>query len=151
MYNKRESSQIRQEFWTVFGKYMSPVPSSEGEKINWINYHTGVKDIFFRKEALNNSAFIAITMESVDPLKREKYFNQLEQFKTIFHATMNEEWTWERNATVDNKEISRVYIELPGVSIFNKDQWPNLISFFKPRMIAMDEFWETAKWSMMEI
>lgn len=28
--------------------------------------------------------------------------------------------------------ISRIYTELRNVSVFNNDQWPDLISFFKP-------------------
>ena len=51
MYSKHEASQLRQEFWTPFGRYMQPVLSSEGERVNWINYKTGAKHIYFRMDA----------------------------------------------------------------------------------------------------
>ena len=41
MYTKQEAAQLRKEFWTAFGQYMKPVPTEDGEKVNWINYKTG--------------------------------------------------------------------------------------------------------------
>jgi hypothetical protein len=40
MYPRNEAAQLKKEFWTVFGQYMAPVLSSEGEKISWGNYKT---------------------------------------------------------------------------------------------------------------
>jgi len=34
---------------------------------------------------------------------------------------------------------------LPDVNIFKQEDWPKLISFFKPRIIALDEFWSDAQ------
>jgi hypothetical protein len=47
--------------------------------------------------------------------------------------------------TQNNRVISRIYKTLPNVSVYNKAQWPELISFFKPRIMALDRFWENAK------
>ncbi|MGN6617544.1 MAG: DUF4268 domain-containing protein [Ilyomonas sp.] len=41
--------------------------------------------------------------------------------------------------------ISRIYTEIKNVNIFNKNDWPQLISFFKKNMIALDEFWNNVK------
>ncbi|MCW3071352.1 MAG: hypothetical protein JWO44_1242, partial [Bacteroidetes bacterium] len=41
MYSRSEASQLKHEFWIAFGRYLSLHPNSEGEKINWVNYHTG--------------------------------------------------------------------------------------------------------------
>jgi hypothetical protein len=43
------------------------------------------------------------------------------------------------------KCISRIYTEAGNVNIFDKNDWPQLMSFFKPRIVALDEFWSTAK------
>ena len=61
MYSKKEISLTRQEFWTAFGQYMAPIPSAGGEKINWINYKTGVKHIYFKMEADQKFASIGLT------------------------------------------------------------------------------------------
>lgn len=148
MYNREAASMIRKEFWTAFGKYMSPIPSAEGLKVNWINYHTGVRDVFFRMDAGAKSAIIAISLEHRDTEVQELYYEQFLEFKTLLHTTLGEEWLWCLHLTVnESKTISRIYCELPDVSVFNKAQWPELISFFKPRIIALDSFWENARYS----
>jgi hypothetical protein len=148
MFSKEEASRIKEEFWTAFGRYMSPVLSAEGIKINWINYHTRVKDVYFRMDADKKSAAIYISMEHRDPEVQRIYFEQFLEFRTLLHSTLHEEWNWQLHVPVAHgKVISRIYQEIPGVSIFNKEQWPDLISFFKPRIIALDSFWEDAKYS----
>lgn len=148
MYTREEASQIRQEFWTAFGKYMNPVPSAEGLKINWINYHTRVRDVHFRMDAGPKSAMISISLEHPDRGIQELYFEQFIELKELLHNTLEEEWKWQLHVQLeDGKVISQIFKEFPGVSVFNKDQWPDLISFFKPRIIVLDSFWENAKYS----
>jgi hypothetical protein len=150
MFSREQSSQIKEEFWTAFGKYMSPVPSAEGLKINWINYHTRLKHIYFRMDAGNKSATISISIEHPDPDVRELYFDQFTEFKNLLHATVGEEWIWQMHAQTGGREISRIFKEISDVSILNKNHWPILISFFKPRIIALDSFWEDAKYVFQE-
>lgn len=147
MFTRQEASRIREEFWTAFGRYLSPVPSAEGVKINWVNYHTGLKDVYFRMNAGQKSAAIGISIEHRDRAIQELYFEQFLQFKNVLHATLEETWTWQLHAPLDDgKIVSRIYKELPGVSVLNKDHWPDLISFFKPRIIALDHFWQDVKY-----
>ena len=125
---------------------MSPVLSAEGEHINWINYKTGEKDIFFRMNADNKTAGIAIELTHKDESLQALYFDQFMQLKTILHSTLNEEWTWLLHTRDENgKTISRIYTSISNVNIFNREDWRELISFFKPRIIALDEFWSDAK------
>jgi hypothetical protein len=147
MYSKQEASQLRHGFWTTFGKYMRPVFSSEGEKINWINYKTGEKNIGFRMQATNKTAVIEIELSHSDAQIQQLYFEQLLQLKNVFDNVMKEEWMWQSHIYADNgKTVSRIYKEKTGLSIFRKQDWPELISFFKPRIIALDEFWSSVKY-----
>lgn len=146
MFSRKEASKIKHEFWTTFGRYMSPVPSAEGMKINWVNYHTTIKDIFFRMDAGSKSATIAISLEHRNPELRHRQFEHLLALKTLLHSALEEEWSWHRDLVVDGKSISRIETTLQDVSVLNKEQWPELISFFKPRLIALHNFWQDAKW-----
>ena len=147
MYSKQEASQLRQEFWTTFGQYMRPVLSAEGEKVNWINYKTGEKNISFRIHAENKNAVIAIELTHKDKEIQQLYFEQFLQFKNLFEEVMNEEWEWRLHAYDEHgKFISKIFKEKTDVSIFQKQDWPELISFFKPRIIALDEFWSSVKY-----
>jgi hypothetical protein len=148
MFARDEASRIKEEFWTTFGKYMSPIPSAEGFRINWVNYHSRLKDVYFRMDIGRKAAIISISVEHRDPAIQELYFEQFLELKSLLHATLEEEWQWQLHVPVEEgKVISRIYTELPGVSVFNRDHWPELISFFKPRIIALDRFWEDGKYS----
>ncbi len=148
MFTKQEASRIKQDFWTTFGKYMSPILSAEGMKVNWMNYHTSLKDVYFRMDTGQKSASISISMEHNDQEIQELYFQQFLELKSLLNDILQEEWEWQLQLkTNEGKIISRVYKEISGVSVFNSDHWPTLISFFKPRIIALDSFWEDAKYS----
>jgi len=147
VFSQSETSRIRQEFWTAFGKYMSPIASSEGLKVNWVNYRTGVKNVYFRMETLADRGMISISIEHSDAGIRDLFFGQFIELKEMLHAALDEEWEWRREVILDGRTVSRIYKELPAVQVTNKDDWPELISFFKPRMIALDAFWENAKWA----
>ena len=147
MFKRQEASRLRQEFWITFGRYMGPVPSSEGMKINWLNYRTGIKHIYFRMNANEKSATISIALEQPEPEMRELYFQQFLELKAVLHGALEEEWEWQPVVRVgEDKIISTIFKEMTSVSVFNKEQWPELISFFKPRIIALDRFWEDARY-----
>jgi hypothetical protein len=147
MYSKQEAAQLKQEFWTTFGRYMTPVLSAEGLKVNWINYKTGEKYLHFKMHADTRLASIAIEISHPDKGIQQLYFEQLFQMKNMLNASVNENWTWELHTTDGlGRTISTVHKVLSPVNIFNKEDWPQLISFFKPRIIALDEFWSSARY-----
>jgi len=145
MYSKQEASQLREAFWTAFGKYMQPILSAEGEKINWINYKTGVKHITFRMNA-GKGASIAIEISHPDQEHQKSSFEKFKQIQRLFKQALQEEWEWELLVKQeDGRMLSRIYKEVNHVHIFDTADWPMLISFFKPRIIALDEFWVNVK------
>ena len=148
MYSKAEATALRQAFWTALGQYMAPVPSAEGETTHWINYKTGLKHVYFRMQADNRRASIAIELTHPDAGIRELFWEQFLEVKTVLHEALGEPWTWEP-AAVDAQglPLSRIYKELSPANLFSRDDWPALISFFKPRLIALDAFWTDAQWS----
>lgn len=148
MYSKAEATQLRQAFWTTFGQYMAPVPSAEGDTTNWINYKTGLKHVYFRLQADNHRACIAIELTHPDSGIRELFWEQFSELRTLLHEALGETWTWEAEALdANNLPLSRIGTELGPVNVFNRDDWPQLITFFKPRIMALDAFWADAQWS----
>ena len=148
MYSKAEVTQLRQAFWTTLGQYMAPVPSAEGETTNWINYKTGLKHVYFRMQADNRRASIAIELSHPDAGIRELYFEQLLEVRALLREAQGEDWTWEAQARdTHGLPFSRVYMELSPANLFNREDWPALISFFKPRLIALDAFWTDAQYA----
>lgn len=148
MYKKERASQLRQAFWTTFGQYIAPHPSAEGIKANWINYNTGFRDVNFKMVAEGKVASIGIVLTHSDLEIQALFFEQFLALKNILHERVGEQWEWVLHTTDEyGKTISRIYKEISPVSIFNEHDWPALISFFKPRIIALDNFWSDAKYT----
>lgn len=146
MYSKEESARLRQAFWINFGQYMKPIPSATGDTVHWVNYKTVVKNIFFKMDATNKQATISILLTHPNEGIRHLIFEQFEEFKGIFTNTMGEEWVWIKNDMDDLGKISsRIYTLLADFSVFNQNHWPNLIHFFKARILLLDEFWDQVK------
>jgi hypothetical protein len=148
MYTREQAAQIKREFWTAFGNYMSPLLSADGLKINWLNYKTGIKNVFFRLDADKTKASIAIEITHQDNGIQELFFEQFLELKGLLHAGLEEEWEWILHTTDENgKIISKIYKQIDNINVFKESDWPALISFFKPRIIALDNFWSDAKYS----
>jgi hypothetical protein len=148
MYSKQEAAALKQQFWTTFGRYMAPVLSAEGEIVNWINFKTGEKDIYIRMRADNKKAAISIELTHKDPGVQQLYFEQFVQLKNLFTEIVGSAWEWQLHTADENgRIISGITKDVAGYSIFKKEDWPALISFFKTEIIRLDEFWSQTKYS----
>ena len=147
MFSRKETTELRKEFWTVFGQYMAPVLSAENEKINWINYKTGLKGLQFKMDAIGHKAWIAIEINHPDLLQQQIIFEKLGELRSVFYDALQEDWTWQlHSGNEQGKIVSKIYAEQTGLSLMRREDWPALISFFKPRIIALDKFWSAVKY-----
>ncbi|MCP6313158.1 DUF4268 domain-containing protein, partial [Klebsiella pneumoniae] len=88
---KDEAKRIRQAFWTALGQYMGLHASAEGQKVNWINYKTGLKHLYFRMEAGSREATISIEIAHPDEGIRALMFEQFLSFRSLLHGMLGEE------------------------------------------------------------
>lgn len=146
MYKRSEIFQTKEAFWTAFGRYLSLENNSEGRKINWINYHTGFKDIYFRMNADQKKADISIQLKHNDETLRALWFEKFREFNRFLIDAVGEEWVWEQNTEDEyQKPISKIYVELNDVNVMDQNDWPRIISFLKPRIMGLDSFWNEVK------
>jgi Domain of unknown function (DUF4268) len=146
MYTKAEASAIRQKFWTSFGKYMQPVPTASGEKVNWINYKTGIKGIYFKMDANKDFAYVSIEIFLPDKTLEHLYYQTFRTFTKQFEAVVGEGWKMKEDfLTNDYKSVSIIHTELQNVNIFKESDWPSIIEFLKKNMKALDAFWDLYK------
>jgi hypothetical protein len=152
MFSRKETSELRKEFWMAFGQYMAPVLSTNGEKINWINYKTGIEGIQFKMNAEGKKAEISIEINHRDLVYQELIFEKFQELKNLLQDALEEKWKWVLHSATDHgKTISKIYTERGAVNVMRKEEWPALISFFKPRMIALDKFWSVGKFAFEEL
>ncbi|NVJ85337.1 MAG: DUF4268 domain-containing protein [Algoriphagus sp.] len=146
MYSRSETSRIRKSFWIAFGQYMRPIPSVQGFRVNWQNYKTGVKDIYFRMRAERGYASVSIEVTHKDEELQQLFFEHLMQLRKILEQCTEEVWDWQlHQANEFGQLISKVEKRMDGIDVMNESDWPAIISFLKPRMIALDEFWNLVK------
>lgn len=153
MYTKQEISKQKQAFWTAFGRYMKPILSADGDEISWLNYKTGNKHVGFRMDVDSRRAIISIVMDHPDPEMRQLFFNRFLQMKDIFYDEMGEmDWVWQSEVTDEHgRSVSTIYKQQNGVNIFRNEDWPAIISFLKPRIIALDGYWSMVKYQFSSL
>ena len=146
MYTNTEVSTIKQNFWTSFGLYMSPVPSATLQKVNWVNYKTGIKGIVFKMDADKNIAIVSIEVFLKDTMLQHQYFEIFNNFKLQFEHIAGKDWCFNCDHFVENKgNVSNISVTLKNVNIFRKEDWPTIISFLKKQLISLDAFWAAYK------
>ena len=137
MFSKEESKQIREEFWTSFGKSFLR---------KWILYNTKVKGLSFKFHFDRKLALVALDLEG-DLENRIKVWEKLRLLKSILKEEFLPEAIFEEEYFLDNqKEISRIYAPLnQKVSIHNKDTWQIVMIFFNEKMSLFESFFEEYK------
>jgi hypothetical protein len=146
MYTRHQTSKLTQEFWTVFGAYMKPVPSADGSRVNWQNYRTGIRHLFFRINADSTGVSISVVIRHPDPVIGALYYEQLQALRRLLEKELDECWTWRAERSEETgASVYSVSKELKGVNVLNREHWHRIISFLKPRIIALDLFWSKAR------
>jgi hypothetical protein len=146
VFSKEETALRKQQFWAALGKYMQPIANADGEKVHWVNYKTGIPNMYFRMLADRRMASIGIEFTHNDAGIRSLYIEQMQLQRIAFESMIGEQWQWDEQHQLPNgKVISKIYKVQTEVNVLLTDQWPAIISFLKPRMLALDEWWSAAK------
>ncbi|WP_040282057.1 DUF4268 domain-containing protein [Psychroserpens damuponensis] len=134
MFSKEESRQLREEFWTSFGKSFPR---------KWILYDTKIKGFSFKFHFDTKKALVALDLED-DLENRIKYWEKLQSLKAILVSEHISEVIFEEEYFLENgKEISRIYLPLEQkVSIHNKNTWRDVMVFFNETMHQFELFFD---------
>ncbi|UNY97507.1 DUF4268 domain-containing protein [Zhouia spongiae] len=133
MFSREESKKIRQEFWISFGKSFPR---------KWILYHTKIKDFSFKFHFDTKRAIVSIDIEDDNLENRIKYYEKMESLKTVLTENYLPDVIYEDIYFLENgKEISRVYVQLNGVCVHNKNTWQETMVFLNEKMQKFEEFY----------
>ncbi|MDP5000545.1 DUF4268 domain-containing protein [Flavobacterium sp.] len=132
MFSKEEALQIKKDFWIAF---------AEEYPRKWLLYNTKIKDVTFKFYVDNKKAQVLLDIEPKDEEKRKIYYEKVESLKNILLEDYVEDAIFERNFYLENgKIISRVWVEITGISINNKNTWNTIFDFFNEKMSAFELF-----------
>lgn len=140
MFSKEEAKKIRQEFWITFGKRTALMPTENGQKKKWTLFKTGISDFSFKFESERKFARVCLDIESKDIEKRILYWNKMEGLKSVLEDAVPANLIWDDTFMLENgKEISRIYCQLDGVSLYNQKKWPEIFDFFVDNMLGLEQ------------
>ena len=142
MYTKEQSKALREEFWDRF-KTMSK-RRRLGKKLpgEWLLTQTGVKALNLRFHVDREVAQVGIDLETRNMDKRIELFEKLESVKKVLEEAMKESLIWELEYIRENgKSVSRIYTEMDGVDIYNKETWQKAHQFMFDRMSKLEAFY----------
>ncbi|MCW4468479.1 DUF4268 domain-containing protein [Flavobacterium sp. MFBS3-15] len=132
MFSKAEAQKMKKEFWTAF---------ADAYPRKWLLYDTKIKDVTFKFYVDNKKAQVMLDIEPREDDKRIIYFEKMESLKNILLDEFLPEAVFERNFYLENgKVISRVWVELTGISLYNMASWAAIFRFFNLSMDAFERF-----------
>ena len=79
MFSKEESTSLRKEFWTCFGKSFPR---------KWVLYNTKIKGLSFKFVANRKNAMICLDIEHSDEMVNKILFDKISSLKTILKEIM---------------------------------------------------------------
>ena len=133
MYSKEEAKALREEFWNQFKKISGP----------WLLSNTGIKALNLRFHVDREVAQVGIDLETKNMDKRLGLFEKLEAVKKILEEAMQESMIWEIEYIRENgKSVSRIYLQIEGVDIYNPDTWSTAHQFMFEKMSKLEAFYQ---------
>lgn len=146
MISKEELKARNSAFWTEFQNEMRNVRSSCGRRINWINYPTGVKDIYVRMETNGKSTIFGIDIQPKDEGVRSILWEQMTELRQVLEQEMGEATAWsEHNREFADRTISRIYWEKQGLNFFDDADLPEIRNYLREKIVAFDTFYQEYK------
>ncbi|SDL20956.1 protein of unknown function [Salinimicrobium catena] len=133
MFSREEAKKLRQEFWTTFGKEYPH---------KWMLYNTGIKEIQLKFTFERKYAQVSLDIIEEDELIRAYYFEKLESLKSILETDYHlSEIIFDKDYELsEGKIVSRIYVHLDKVSIYNKKDWPRVKEFLYQKMLLLEDF-----------
>lgn len=152
VFTKEEKKAIHAEYWGRFKDYVSSKRSSEGRRINWLNYPTRLKEIYIRLDVNQERARFSIDIQTKDEGIRSIIWEQFEELKKVLETEMEIPGNWtETSFNTAGQEISSIYWELEGVDIYNPDDEQKVFQFFKQHLSRFDRFYNVYKDILIEL
>ena len=142
MLKKEELRQLRLDFWDDFEVFTRKKRTANNRKMNWAQYKSGIKDIYFRLDFDTKEAFLAIDLQMRDSGVRELVWDQFMETENLLKTHVGPELEFHPNFALDEGfEIHRMKWTLTDVNIANKKDYPKVVQFLSDKIQGLDRFW----------
>lgn len=146
MLSKEERKERNEKFWSAFKEVMRKTMSSNGRRKNWATYPTEIRDVYLRLICDGKLTAMCLDIQFKDASVREIVWEQLGELKSVMDASMKQKGVWiENHLTKEGHTINRIQWELPEKNFYNDEDWAEIHTFFKTRLIEFDSFYQEFK------
>lgn len=142
MLKKEELRQLRVDFWSAFEDFNKKKRTSNNRKINWAQYKSGIKDIYFRMDFTTHEAFFAIDLQMRDAAVRALVWEQFMETEKLLKLHIGDEIQHQESLLLEEGfEIHRMRWSMEGVSIANEEDYEKVIQYLSEKIYGLDRFW----------
>lgn len=140
MYSKDEIKKLRLTFWELFGKRCEIHPELKYRKKKWMLHRTKIKGVALRFEVSRTDAKVILELSNRSEKLRLKAYEILEQYKIIVEVDFEDGLIWEffHEREDSEKEVCRIYTQLPNVDFHRQNQWPDIYNFYIENMLKLE-------------
>jgi len=146
MYSKEEIKEIRTEFWNDFKKHMQQFRSSNGRRMNWLNYPSEVPNVYIRLHADNRGISFSFDIQGKDEGIRAILWEQMTELKVMLESEMGDEGEWIADAYSETAgDFCSIRWSKEGLRFFNPNNKEEIFAFFEERLLKFDIFYQEFK------
>ncbi|MCD6090947.1 MAG: DUF4268 domain-containing protein [Bacteroidales bacterium] len=141
MYSKEEAQIIRKRFWADFDTYSKKRRRRIGKRSSWMLHNTGIKGFSLKFDTNNNAIQVGFDIASKGLQRQLKYYDKMQSLKALLDEEFNHQLIWNDHfLTESGKEVFRIYIEKPGLSLFKESDWKLIFEFFFNQMNRLEDW-----------
>ncbi|MDA7803348.1 DUF4268 domain-containing protein [Crocinitomix sp.] len=142
MFSKEEEKELKIQFWGGLNEVLEGEKGLHANKVNWMNFNTKIKPLYFRMEADEKGARLCIDIQFIDDDIREIFYEQFTEFSTILNERFANNLKWLPTFEHSNgKTISRIVSAKDGLSMYKKEDWPAMHEFLRSQFVILEHFW----------
>lgn len=142
MFSKEEEKEIKIQFWGSLNEVLENEKGMHANKVNWMNFNTNIKPLYFRMEADDKGARLCIDIQFVDDGLRELFYEQFTEFSDILNERFANNLAWLPTFDHSNgKTISRIVSNKEGLNMYNKADWAEMHEFLRSQFVILERFW----------
>ena len=139
MYTIEQKREMRLKFWSNFRNFSSRRRRSRRMPARWVGDNTGIRHLKLKFHFDEERAMVCIDIVAKDLDRRVELYDRLEGLRKLLEDSVGEPMVWELQYNYNNQpEISRVYLQMEGVNIYDPNCWPDVMVFFFNKMIRIE-------------
>ena len=131
---------VRYEFWRVLLKQINArsilFQKISPTKDNWLQAGSGISGVNYRFVVTKTFVRAEFNIARSDLAENKFIYDELLKYRKEVEEIFEGELEWER---LENIKTSRIKYEKSELSIFEKDDWPDMVAFMIDAMVRLEK------------